>query len=342
MTTLWFGLWGVLWALYFVTDGFDLGVGMLYPFLGRDAAHKAGMLGSIAPVWNGNEVWLITAAGATFAAFPGTYALMFSYLYTPLLLILFGLILRGVALEFRYQTASPRAQRAWDGVFFAASLVTTLLFGVTFGNIFQGLPMDATGYHGTFLSLWNPYALVTGVCFVLLFSMHGLSWLALRAQGALARQAALSARAQWPFLGCVAAVFLIHTALATDLYANFLKIPLLFLVPAAAVAGLFGQRVGLSRGFPAAAFAASAVTILAVVFTGFIGLYPRLIPSSLDPAASLTIFNTAASPYTLTIMAGVAAVFVPLVIAYQVWIYRVFQDCADGDAASRGPDLKAH
>lgn len=324
MTTLWFILWGLLWALYFVTDGFDLGVGMLHPFLGRDAAQKGAMLESIGPLWNGNEVWLVTAGGATFAAFPGTYALMFSYLYTPLLLILFALILRGVALEFRYKTASKAGQRAWEQAFFISSLAAALLFGVAFGNIFQGLPMDAAGYHGTFIELLNPYALVTGVFFALLFITHGSFWLALRTSGELSRRAAAAAGIQWPYLVIVAIVFLVHTAFATNLYANYLTNPLLGLVPAFAIAGLIGQRVFLGRGRSLPAFGSSALTILGIVLTGVIGLYPSLIPSSLDPSASLTIFNTASSPYTLSIMTVVALVFVPVVIAYQVWIYRIF------------------
>lgn len=177
---IWFILWGVLWAAYFMLDGFDLGAGILYPFLGRDEAQKAAIRGSIGPVWDGNEVWLVTAGGATFAAFPAAYARLFSELYLAMLLILFGLIFRGVSLEFRSKGESPGWKRLWDDGFFLGSLVPALLFGVAFGNLFRGLPLDAKGYHGTLFTLLNPYGLLTGLLFVLLFLVHGSLWIALR------------------------------------------------------------------------------------------------------------------------------------------------------------------
>lgn len=321
----WFVLWGILWTAYFMTDGFDLGVGMLYNLLGKDDTEKRAIIRSIGPVWDGNEVWLVTAGGATFAAFPATYALMFSYLYSALLIILFGLIIRGVALEFRGKIESAGWKRSWDAAIFAGSFVPAFLFGVAFGNIFQGLPMDARGYHGSLFSLLNPYGLLTGALFVLLFSVHGGLWLALRTGGELSKKAASTAAQAWWALALVAVIFLIYTAFATRLYDNFLRSPLWFIVPAAAVCGLIAARFFLARSDASRAFLASCIAIVTVTLTGIVGLYPNLVPSSLDPAFSLTAFNSSSSIYTLRIMTVVAVIFVPIVIAYQAWVYRVFR-----------------
>ena len=322
-----FILWSLLWAVYFMLDGFDFGAGILHPFLSRDEPQRRLIIHTLGPVWDGNEVWLITAGGATFAAFPGTYALMFSYLYTPLMLILFSLIVRGVALEFRGKLDDLRWRKAWDGAIFAGSLFPALLFGVAFGNIFQGLPMDATGYHGSpLVSLLNPYGLLTGVLFVLLFLMHGALWLAFKTTEDLSRRSAALARVLWWPLLAVAVAFLGFTAFATNLYANYTAYPIWFSVPLLAVAALLAIPFFLAKQRPLAAFYASCVTIVLVVFTGTIGLFPNLIPSNLDPNYSLSIYNSSSSPYTLKIMTGVALLFVPIVIAYQIWMYRIFRD----------------
>jgi len=322
---IWFILWGILWAAYFMTDGFDLGVGMLYNLLGKNDTEKRTIIHSIGPVWDGNEVWLITAGGATFAAFPTTYALMFSYLYSALLIILFGLIIRGVSLEFRGKLENTGWKKGWDAAIFVGSFVPAFLFGVAFGNIFQGLPMDARGYHGSLLSLLNPYGLLTGALFVLLFCVHGGLWIAYRTGGELSKKAALMAAQAWRALAVAAVLFLIYTAFATRLYDNFLRNPLWFAVPAAAVCGLVATRVFLMKPYAFKAFLASCVTIVMVTLTGIVGLFPNLIPSSLDPAFSLTAFNSSSSVYTLRIMTVVALIFVPIVIAYQIWVYRVFR-----------------
>ena len=205
----WFILWGVLWAVYFMLDGFDLGVGMLYPFLGKDEAKRSAIRASIGPVWDGNEVWLMTAGGATFAAFPAAYATLFSELYLAMLFILFGLILRGVSLEFRSKGEAPGWKRLWDAGFFAGSLVPALLFGVAFGNLFRGLPIDARGWRGGLFALLNPYALLTGVLFVAMFVMHGLLWLAMKSDGELGETASRRARLAWLVTAVAAIVFLV-------------------------------------------------------------------------------------------------------------------------------------
>jgi cytochrome d ubiquinol oxidase subunit II len=334
---IWFVLWGILWAAYFMTDGFDLGVGMLYNLLGKDDTEKRTIIHSIGPVWDGNEVWLVTAGGATFAAFPTTYALMFSYLYSALLIILFGLIIRGVAIEFRGKLENAGWKNGWDAAIFVGSFVPAFLFGIAFGNIFQGLPMDARGYHGSLLSLLNPYGLLTGALFVLLFAVHGALWLALRTGGDLSKKAALTAAQAWRALALVAVLFLIYTAFATRLYENFLRNPLWFIVPAVAVCGLVAARFFLVKSNAFKAFLASCITIVMVMLTGMVGLYPNLIPSSLDPAFSLTAFNSSSSIYTLRIMTVVALIFVPIVIAYQAWVYRVFRHgVTSGETAGEG------
>ncbi|MEW6586910.1 MAG: cytochrome d ubiquinol oxidase subunit II [Nitrospirota bacterium] len=322
---IWFILWGILWAVYFSVDGFDFGAGILQPFLGRDEGEKRTIINTIGPVWNGNEVWLLTAGGATFAAFPTTYAVMFSNLYSALLLILFALIFRGVALEFRGKVESPSWRKAWDAAIFLGSFLPALLFGVAFGNIFQGLPIDAAGYHGTLFTLLNPYGLLTGVFFVLLFLQHGSLWLSIKTGGDLSERAGRLAKIIWLPLLVVAVAFLAYTYFATGLYGNYFSNPVWFVMPLVAVLSLVGIRLFAFRGNYLMAFYASFATILTVTLTGVIGLYPNLIPSGLDQNYSLTIFNSSSSIYTLKIMTVVALIFVPIVIAYQIWVYRVFR-----------------
>ncbi len=322
---IWFILWGTLWAVYFMLDGFDLGAGMLHNFIGRNEGEKKTIVRTFGPFWDGNEVWLLTAGGATFAAFPTTYALMFSYLYTALLLILFALIIRGVALEFRDKVDSDSWRKGWDIAIFLGSFLPALLFGVAFGNIFQGIPMDANGYHGTLFTLLNPYGILTGIFFVMLFVVHGSLWITVKTNGGLSKRASALAGRLWYLLLAVAAAFLVYTAFATRLYANYIERPVWFIVPAAAVIALLSIKIFASKGSYLKAFYSSCLTILAVIFTGVIGLYPNLIPSSIDKNYSLTIFNSSSSPYTLKIMTVVALIFVPVVIAYQVWIYRIFR-----------------
>ncbi|WP_333652539.1 cytochrome d ubiquinol oxidase subunit II [Dissulfurispira sp.] len=322
---IWFVLWGTLWAVYFMLDGFDFGAGILHSFLAKNDAEKRVVINTVGPVWDGNEVWLITAGGATFAAFPTTYALMFSYLYSALLIILFALIFRGVAFEFRGKVDSDGWRKGWDMAIFLGSFIPTLLFGVAFGNIFQGIPMDAEGYHGTLFTLLNPYGLLTGILFVLLFVVHGALWLSVKTNGDISTRASRVANKTWYALLIVAVLFLIHTAFATNLYANYLQNFVWFVVPTIAVLALLGIKLFAAKGQHLKAFYSSCLTIVMVTFTGVIGLYPNLIPSSIDPKYSLTIFNSSSSVYTLKIMTVVALLFVPVVIAYQIWIYRVFR-----------------
>lgn len=326
LQTIWFFLWGLLWAIFFMTDGFDFGVGTLYPFLGKSEEDKRAMINSIGPFWDGNEVWLITAGGVTFAAFPKVYAVMFSSLYTPLLMILFALILRGVAFEFRGQIDSPGWKRIWDVCIFVGSFIPALLFGVAFANIFRGIPFDGQGlYHGNILMLLNPYGLLGGVLFVLLFTLHGANWLAMKTEGDLHTRVTALAEKIWMALVPVAVIFLIASAFATRLYDNYLATPQFIIVIVVAVAALLSVKFYLSKKAYFSAWCASALTIVSCTFFGIIGLFPVLFPSLLNARYNLTAFNNSSSPLTLRIMLGVVIAFIPVVIAYQMWTYNLFK-----------------
>jgi len=328
---IWFVLWGVLWGVYFMLDGFVLGTGFMSGFLARNDTEKRVLINTLGPVWDGNEVWLITAGGATFAAFPTTYALMFSNLYTALLLLLFALIVRGVSFEFRGKIDSPAWKAGWDTAITVCSFLPALLFGVAFGNIFKGIPMRNDfstldfAYDGNLLSLLNPYGLLTGVLFVLLFAVHGSLYAAIKTDGELSTRAAAMANRLWLPLLVVAVAFLGYTYPATKLYGNYLKAPVLLIVPLIAVASLLLIKVFAANGKMHKAFIFSCLTVLFVCFTGVTGLFPNLIPSSLDPASNLTIYNSSSSLYTLRIMTAVAFIFVPIVILYKIWVYRIFR-----------------
>jgi len=321
LTTFWFILIAVLWTGYFVLEGFDFGVGILLPFLGRDDTDRRAMINTIGPVWDGNEVWLLTAGGAAFAAFPLWYASLFSGFYLALLLILVALIVRGVSFEFRGKVATDRWRRGWDRAIFWGSALPALLWGVAFANIVRGVPMNAGHVvTGNLLTLLNPYGLLGGLATLTLFALHGATFLSLRTTGDLrarARKAAVRiAAATVP----VAAAFLIasqvaHGRLATDITAALAAVALL-----AAVAAI-------ARGKEGWAFAGTAVTLVATLFGD---LWPDVLPSTTSAAYSLTINNASSSHYTLTVMTWVALLFTPVVLAYQGWTYWVFRHRVGG------------
>ena len=327
----WFVLWSVLWAVYFMLDGFVLGTGFLSAFIAKNDTEKRILINAVGPVWDGNEVWLLTAGGATFAAFPTTYALMFSNLYSALILLLFALIIRGVSFEFRGKLDGALWKETWDKAILISSFLPALLFGVAFGNIFRGIPMrnDFTNlqfaYEGSLLGLLNPYGLITGVLFVLLFAVHGSLYISLKTVGDLSNRATAMANKLWPALLVVAVVFLGYTWPATKLYDNYLSTPLLLIIPVIAVASLLLVKVFAAKNQTGKAFIFSCLTIVFVVFTGVAGLFPNLLPSNLDVASNLTIFNSSSSLLTLKIMTGVALICVPTVICYKIWVYRIFR-----------------
>jgi cytochrome d ubiquinol oxidase subunit II len=325
LETIWFILWGVLWAVYFMLDGFDLGLGTLMPFLAKDDTERRIVYSSIGPFWDGNEVWLLTAGGATFAAFPAAYATMFSAMYTPLMLLLFSIIVRGMAVEYRGKVDDPAWRSRWDALFVVGSALPMLLFGVAFANIFAGVPVDAEGVlQGNLLTFLNPYGLLGGLLFVLLFLVHGAIWGAWRAEGGLGDRAGRMAARLWPALLVVTVLFLGASWFATPLYKNYFAMPLLWVFPLLAVAGLVLTRVFVAQQAWGKAWAFSALTIVGATFFGVAGLFPNIFPSSLDPAFSKTAFNSASTPPTLGVMLAVALVMVPIVIIYQTWVYRLF------------------
>jgi cytochrome bd ubiquinol oxidase subunit II len=328
LETIWFILWGVLWAVYFMLDGFDLGLGALLPYLAKTDDERRVVYNAMGPFWDGNQVWLLSAGGVTFAAFPRTYAVMFSTLYTPLMLLLFALILRGISFEFRDKETARAWRATWDACMTVGSFLPALLLGVAFANIFRGLPLDAQGLFSRgfgFFHLLNPYGLLGGALFVLFFTVHGCLWLATRTTGALFERATATARRLWPALFVVAAAFLGASWFATRLYDNYLARPVLLVIPLLAVVGLILTRVHVSRGAWWSAWGASALAIVAATLFGVVGLFPHLMPSTVSPEYSLTAFNSSSSPLTLSIMLGVALVMVPVVIAYQSWVYVKFR-----------------
>jgi cytochrome d ubiquinol oxidase subunit II len=330
LNTLWFILIAVLYTGFFLLEGFDFGVGMLLPFLGKGKTPEEGelkrrmMINAIGPFWDGNEVWLLTAGGATFAAFPNWYATLFSGFYLPLFLLLLALILRGVAFEFRGKHDQPRWRKAWDWAILLGSLLPALLLGVAFANLARGVPIDVEmQYAGGFFNLLNPYALLGGLAAVLTFALHGAIFLSLKTSGELMESARALARRLWAPVVIVLLVFLGATYLSTDLYSRLGVNP--GPVPLAGAAAILIAGYFIRRKRDGWAFAMTALTITTAIMTLFLILYPRVMISSLDPAYSLTIYNAASSPYTLRVMTIVALIFVPVVLIYQGWTYWVFR-----------------
>lgn len=323
LNILWFILIGVLYTGFFFLEGFDFGVGILLPVLGKDETRRRMMINAIGPHWDGNEVWLLTAGGATFAAFPNWYATLFSGFYLPLFLLLLGLIARGVAFEFRGKDPRPSWKATWDGAIFIGSLLPALLLGVAFSNLVRGVPIDQTmTYTGGFWNLLNPFALIGGLLGVLLFALHGAIFLSLKTAGDLREGAHKIAVALWLPTVAVAVVFFVAAFSQASGPAALGMLPaVLFGLGAVTLllVGLFLRR--RSSGW---AFVMTGLTIVLAVASLFAFLFPRVMPSSLDPAWSLTIYNASSSPYTLQVMTIVALVFVPIVLIYQGWSYWVF------------------
>lgn len=325
LETIWFTIWGVAWAVYFMLDGFDLGLGALLPFVGKSETDKRIVVNAMGPFWDGNEVWLITAGGVTFAAFPTAYAVMFSALYTPLMLLLLALILRGVAFEFRGKVDSPAWRKVWDLSLATGSGLAALLLGVAFANLFAGIPVDAEGtFHGNLFTFLGPYGLLGGVFFVAAFLHHGALWLAVKTGGELRGRALALASKLWVVALVASVAFLAMTWVSTQLWQNLLGRPAFLVFPVLAVAGLVASTIFARQGKPWTAWGASSVFILCAVGFGVAGLFPNIVGSSLDPAFSVTAFNSASSPLTLKIMLGVALSVLPIVIAYQTWVYVRF------------------
>ncbi|GAU66791.1 putative cytochrome bd-I oxidase subunit II [Streptomyces sp. NBRC 110611] len=316
---VWFVLIAFLWIGYFFLEGFDFGIGVLTKLLARDRREKRVLINTIGPVWDGNEVWLLSAGGATFAAFPEWYATLFSGFYLPLLLILVCLIVRGVAFEYRAKRTEERWQRNWEQAIFWTSLLPAVLWGVAFGNIVRGVRIDAhKEYVGGLLDLLNPYALLGGLVTLTLFTFHGAVFASLKTVGDIRERA----RKLASVLGLVTAVLAVGFLSWTQAEKGD-GISLIAMVVAvlALVAALGANRLG-REGW---AFAFSGITIVAAVAMLFLTLFPNVMPSTLNESWSLTVSNASSSPYTLKIMTWCAGIAAPLVMLYQGWTYWVFR-----------------
>ncbi|MFY9916149.1 MAG: cytochrome d ubiquinol oxidase subunit II [Nocardioidaceae bacterium] len=319
LTTVWFCLIAILWIGYFVLEGFDFGVGMLLPLLAHDETERRVMINTIGPVWDGNEVWLLVAGGATFAAFPEWYATLFSGFYLPLLLILLALIVRGVAFEYRHKKPDRAWRRRWDTAIIVGSLLPSILWGVAFANIVGGVAINADKeYVGSVLDLLNPYGLLGGLTTLGLFLTHGAMFISLKTDGDI-RHRARALSVQVGLATAVVAVgFLAWTQAKTGSPAS------LVLFVASALA-LVMALLAAAKGYEGWGFLGTFICIGLAVAGLFVGLFPDVMPSTLSAGFSLTTTNAAATHYTLQIMTVVAVIFTPLVLLYQGWTYWIFR-----------------
>jgi cytochrome d ubiquinol oxidase subunit II len=324
LPTIWFILIAILFTGYFFLEGFDFGVGILMPVIGKDDTDRRVVLNTIGPYWDANEVWLITAGGAMFAAFPHWYATLFSGFYLALFVILLALIVRIAGIEYRSKVADQRWRNAGDACIFLGSLLPALLWGVAITNIVRGVPIDATmNFTGNLLTLLNPYALLGGLLSTSVFVLHGALFLTLRTQGDLQERARRVAALTWLPVGVVGAAFTLWGYSQTDIFDRYGLIP--GTLPMIAIAAFISVIVFVRLRNDGLAFAATGLTIVMGTAFAFGGLFPRVMVSSLGPAFNLTIYNASSSSYTLTAMTIVAAFFLPIVLLYQGWSYWVFR-----------------
>jgi cytochrome bd ubiquinol oxidase subunit II len=320
LVPFWFIVIVVLWTGFFVLEGFDFGVGMLHDAVGKDDAERRAAINTIGPLWDGNEVWLIVAAAAIFAAFPGWYATMFSGFYLVFVLVLVALIVRGVSFEYRGKRDAVQWRRTWDGLMVAGSVAAPLLIGLALGDLLAGVPINThQEFTGSLGDLFQPYALLTGVTLVLICLLHGATFLALKTTDAMRDRAGRIARRVAPVTGAAVVAFAIwtHVESSSTFFLNPVEL-LTILAVIAAVWLVYDARYGF-------AFAATTVTIASAIISIFVGLYPNVMVSSTSAANNLTVHNTASGGYALKAMTVVVIIFLPLVLAYQAWTYYVFR-----------------
>jgi len=324
LNTLWFAFITILYTGFFILEGFDFGVGILLPFMGKNDQQRRTIINTIGPHWDGNEVWLIAAGGATFAAFPNWYATLFSGFYLPLFFILVGLIIRGVSFEFRGKNDDPRWRSLWDWCIFTGSLLATLLFPIAFANLVRGVPIDANmEYAGGFFNLLNPYALLAGLTVALLFVLHGSAFISLKTSGEIEHKSKELLRWLWLLVVLVLVIFLVTTFFVTDVRQNLTPLSIVF--PVLAVLAILAGGYFMRKEQFGRLFIMTCLTIAFAFFSIFTILYPRVMVSSLNPAWSLTIQNAASSPGTLRLMTIVTLIFLPIVLIYQAWTYWTFR-----------------
>jgi cytochrome d ubiquinol oxidase subunit II len=320
MVPFWFIIIAILWTGFFILEGFDFGVGMLHDAVGTDDAGRRAAINTIGPLWDGNEVWLIVAGAAMFAAFPGWYATMFSGMYLAIVLLLGALIIRGVSFEYRGKRDAARWRSTWDVLLTAGSVLAPLLIGIALGDLLHGLPINsAQNFTGSFWDLLQPYALWTGVTLVLLCLLHGATFLSLRTTDDMHTRSRQLARRIAPFTGAFVIGFIIwtHVTASSTFFLNFIEL-LAVLAVLAAVCLVYARRDGF-------AFTATAVTMASCILAIFVDLYPNVMVSSTSKAYNLTVSNTASPSYALKEMTIVVVVFLPLVLLYQAWTYYVFR-----------------
>ncbi|PWB54119.1 MAG: cytochrome d ubiquinol oxidase subunit II [Anaerolineales bacterium] len=331
LNTLWFIFIAVLYTGFFILEGFDFGVGILLPFLGKNDTQRRTIINTIGPHWDGNEVWLIAAGGATFAAFPNWYATLFSGFYLPLFLVLIGLIVRGVAFEFRSKDENPTWRSLWDWCIFTGSLLAAVLLPIAFSNLVRGVPIDANmQYVGGFFNLLNPFALLAALAVVVLLIFHGAAFLSIKTEGELEQRAKGVVRSLWLLVVLILVIFIVTAFITTDIRLRLSVLPILFPVLGAAailISGYFLRKEQYGR-----VFLMTCLTVAFVVLTIFAFLYPRVMVSSLNPLWSLNIENAASSFTTLRLMTIVTLIFLPIVLLYQGWTYWIFRKRVSGDA----------
>ena len=324
LNILWFVLIAILYVGFFFLEGFDFGVGMLLPFLGRTDTERRAIINTIGPHWDGNEVWLITAGGATFAAFPHWYASMFSGFYPAMFLLLVALIMRGVSFEFRGKISFPKWRSFWDWAIAIGSFLAAFLLGVVFANLARGVPIDAKmNYTGTFWTLLNPYGLIGGLSNTAGFLLIGAIFLSLKTTGELVERAQKIARRIWVVTVILITALLVTTYIYTDILSHLGVDP--GVIPIASFAALLLTGYFVYRKQNGWAFAMMGIHLALTLVVCFEIMFPRVLISSLNPAYSLTIYNASSSPYTLKVMSIIALIFLPVVLAYQGWTYWVFR-----------------
>jgi len=326
LNMIWFLLVGVLIVGYAVLDGFDLGVGSLYYLLGKTEEEKRILINSVGPFWDGNEVWLLTGGGALFAAFPLVYASVFSGFYMAMMLVLLGLILRAVGIEFRNKFEAAEWRRRWDFLFFLGSFLPALLFGVAVGNVARGLPLDSSyNYTGGFLDLLNPYSLLLGLLGLSAFLMQGLTYILMKTEGVLQERAQNLFSKTWLAFVVLHILGAFYTyQVAPELFENYMRMPLLLLIPLVTFTGVVLARRAVSQDMYGLGFAGSSLAVAGMILTLALGMFPNLVPAA-DPGLSLTIYNAASSQLTLKAMLIIALTGVPIVLFYTIYVYRVFR-----------------
>jgi cytochrome bd ubiquinol oxidase subunit II len=336
LQTLWFMLIAILWIGFYFLEGFDFGVGMLLTILGKKDEERRAIINAIGPTWDGNEVWLLTAGGATFAAFPMWYATMFSGFYLALFLLLVGLIIRGISFEYRSKDAAPRWRNTFDWMITIGSFLSALLLGTAFANLAKGVPIDANMHYvspngiATVFSLLNPYGLVGGLTTVTVFLLHGANFLSLKLDGELRERARAFAWKLWIAAVVTVLVLLVLTYVYTDISSKLGINP--GIIPIVSLVSLLMTGYFIKNRQEGWSFISTGLHIVLTQVTFFMLMFPRVMISSLSPDWSLTIYNASSSQYTLTVMSIVALIFVPIVLVYQGWTYYMFRKRITTDA----------